>query len=112
MKVVMKCPKCSSKTLIKSGFVREKQRYGCKNCFYNFTCGEKRISDLTKDLAIRMYQENIGFRKIARILGVNHVSVLEWISRSGVQRFPQKNEEQDMGAVNFMKRYMFRGLTR
>jgi DNA-binding LacI/PurR family transcriptional regulator len=34
----IKCPKCSKvETVLRSGFIRKKQRYLCKECNYNFT---------------------------------------------------------------------------
>lgn len=34
----VKCPKCSKvETILRSGFIRNKQRYYCKECNYNFT---------------------------------------------------------------------------
>ena len=32
----MQCPKCSSEKRIKSGIIKERQRYKCKECGYNY----------------------------------------------------------------------------
>ena len=32
-----KYPKCGRKEKVKNGFMRDKQRYKCKNCSYNYT---------------------------------------------------------------------------
>jgi transposase-like protein len=31
------CPKCQSQDLIKSGVIKERQRFRCKQCSYSFT---------------------------------------------------------------------------
>jgi transposase-like protein len=33
----MKCPKCISKESVKSGIIKGKQRYKCKECGCNYT---------------------------------------------------------------------------
>ena len=35
-----------------------------------------------KKLALKMYLEGMGFRAIGRLLGVSHVTVLNWIKQS------------------------------
>ena len=31
------CPKCDSKNFVKSGIIKERQRFKCKSCNYYFT---------------------------------------------------------------------------
>jgi len=37
-------------------------------------------SDETKREAVRLYLEGVNFRRIGRVLGVNHQSVINWIN--------------------------------
>lgn len=78
------CPKCQSEKIYKFGIVRNKQRFKCKECSFNFTTSEPRgKSDELKIKALQLYLEGLGFRSIGRILGVSQVSILNWIRRFG-----------------------------
>ena len=83
----MQCPKCKSTQKVKSGIVRELQRYKCKDCGCNYT--QSFEANFEKEdkrrLALAMYLEGLGFRSIARLLGVSHVAVLKWIRKYGEQ---------------------------
>ena len=83
----MECIKCRSVELIKNGLVRSLQRYQCKRCGYNSTVAQKSTAFSTdvKQQALNMYLEGSGFRAIARILKVSHVSVYRWIKAMGEQ---------------------------
>ena len=80
----MRCPKCSSKEYVKSGFSRRKQRYKCGFCGCHFTQSHNRNASIeTKLQALRLYREGVGFRGIGRILGFSDVAVLNWIREFG-----------------------------
>ena len=68
----IKCPKCCTTLHIRNGFVRSKQRYRCKQCRCNFIEGDARSNydNKTSNLAIRMYFNNCGFRRVAEILDI------------------------------------------
>ena len=60
----------------------KRQRWRCLGC--NRTFGEKdqRLIDLRiKAFALQMYAEGIAARKIERLLGVSHNSVLGWVRK-------------------------------
>lgn len=87
------CPKCKGKKCVKNGFVRNKQRYLCKKCKYNFTKNTCwKYSDEIRQKAIKLYLEGNGFRKIERLMCVSHVSVINWVrqSASKIQKNPKK----------------------
>jgi len=80
----MQCPKCNSVKQVKSGFMKGKQRYRCKNCRCNFTQSYSRnYSFKVKFQAARLYLEGMGFRSIGRILNVSNVTILNWIREFG-----------------------------
>jgi transposase-like protein len=82
MQVMKNCPRCDSERIFKYGIIRNKQRYKCKDCNFNFTTAEKRGKpNELKIKALHMYLEGIGLRKIGRLLGVSQVSVLNWIKK-------------------------------
>lgn len=82
------CPVCRSTEVIKSGVIKDRQRYKCKQCGYFFTVDKigKRINDYYVTKAIQLYVEGVSYREIERILGVSHVSVINWIKKYKIKR--------------------------
>ena len=67
---------------MKNGIIREKQRYKCKECGYNFVIGDKReeVKPEVKALAVLMYWTGkASYRFIAKLFNVNRTAVLKWI---------------------------------
>ncbi len=83
----MICPKCQSVNKVRNGIVRDAQRYKCKDCGCNYTLGFEDYFEKEKKrrFALSMYLEGLGFHSIARLLGVSHVAVLNWIRKYGNQ---------------------------
>lgn len=80
----MHCPKCSSESFHKDGFVSGRQRYRCRGCDCRFTQSRKRGYSFEKKLeALRLYKEGCGFRRIGRLIRVSNVTVLNWIKAFG-----------------------------
>jgi transposase-like protein len=81
----MDCPRCNSVDYRKDGIVKGRQRYKCKECQYHYTvlarCGEK--PPATRQLALEMYLEGLGFRAIGRLLKVSHTAVFGWVKKAG-----------------------------
>jgi len=85
MQTTNRCPKCGSTKYVKHGKIKNKQRYKCKECRYHFTVFKigKKIERELVVRAIQLYLEGMGFRAIERILGVSHVSVMNWVEKLG-----------------------------
>lgn len=83
----MKCPKCNSSKRVKNGFVKERQRYKCSNCSYNYSVNQKSGASSidVRKFGLMMYLEGLGFQSIGRLLGVSHVAVMKWIKKYGEQ---------------------------
>ena len=83
----MDCPKCKSKRYVKAGFVKDRQRFKCRECHYLYTVSEKSTTKpvTMKRFALHLYLEGLGFRSIGRLLGVSNVCVLKWIRAFGEQ---------------------------
>jgi transposase-like protein len=81
----MNCPKCTSDKSVKSGIIKGKQRYKCKECGCHYTVELKSTAkpQSMKKQALHLYLEGLGFRSIGRFLGVSNVSVLNWIRSFG-----------------------------
>jgi transposase-like protein len=90
----MNCPKCCCSDKVKSGKIKELQRYRCKSCGCNYTVAIKSsgYSDSYKQQALHLYLEGLGFRSIGRLLKVSNVSVLNWIRNFG-NRVPELHSE-------------------
>ena len=68
----VKCPKCNKvETILKSGFIRQKQRYVCKECNYNFTLHHENRK--AKHQARRNYHTTI--LDIAKAMGISATTV-------------------------------------
>ena len=106
----MNCPKCSSNTHIKSGKVKDRQRYKCKKCNYHYTVQQKSTAKpkKLKKQALQLYLEGLGFRPIGRILKVSNVSVLNWIRGFGeeVQSLTNDNSKVDFVELDEMHSYI------
>ncbi|MGH9439112.1 MAG: hypothetical protein ACRD22_14740 [Terriglobia bacterium] len=66
---------------MKNGIVRGLQRDRCRACGCNFTATKPRGKPAAMTtLALLLYgMGNAGYRMIARLLGVSHVSVYRWV---------------------------------
>jgi len=82
------CPNCDAENSIKSGVIKDRQRYKCKSCNYFFTVDKigKKIDDYYVNKALQLYLEGLTYREIERILGISHVSVMNWVKKYGVKR--------------------------
>ncbi len=79
------CPKCHSDQCVKHGYMKGRQRYWCKSCDYRYTVF-KMGKALEKSYVIRslqLYLEGLGFRAIERIMGISHVTVMNWVKKHG-----------------------------
>ncbi|MEM9389702.1 MAG: helix-turn-helix domain-containing protein [Bacteroidota bacterium] len=85
------CPKCNSTDVIKSGVIKNRQRFKCKNCHYFFTVNKlgKSIDDYYVIKALQLHLEGISYREIERLLGVSHVSVMNWVKKYNI-RAPER----------------------
>ena len=87
------CPKCNSSVVIKSGIIKNRQRFKCKKCYYYFTVNKlgKTIDDYYVIKALQLHLEGISYREIERLLGVSHVSVMNWVKKYNIKE-PERYE--------------------
>ena len=78
------CPHCQdSERQIKNGkSFCGTQRYLCRSCGKTFSPEPKKqgYSEEVREKAVRMYVEGNNFRRIGRLLAVNHQSVVNWVN--------------------------------
>lgn len=87
-KTFRNCPRCQSIQTVKSGIISERQRFYCKSCHYYFTVDKlgKQIDTYYVIKALQLYIEGVSYREIERLLGISHVSVLNWVKKYKVSR--------------------------
>ena len=85
---ILACPKCQDNHIVKSGVIKGRQRYFCKNCNYYFTVNKvgKKIDNYYVTKALQLYLEGLSFREIERIIGVSHVTVSNWIKEFNIKK--------------------------
>lgn len=78
------CPHCQSRDQqVKAGRTEAgSQRYLCKHCQRRYTPEPKQAGygDDLRRQAVRLYVDGMNFRRIARHLGVNHQTVINWVN--------------------------------
>ena len=73
------CPRCTHTDAVKNGRRQGKQRYRCRGCGCTYTQSwSGKVHPQIKQLAILLYLNGLGFRRIGQVLGVSHVSVQRW----------------------------------
>ncbi len=85
---VLACPKCQNQKVVKSGVIKDRQRYLCKKCNYYFTVNKlgKKIDDYYVTKALQLYLEGLSYREIERIIGVSHVTVSNWVKEYKIKK--------------------------
>jgi transposase-like protein len=87
------CPSCGSGRIVKSGIVKDKQRFSCKSCGYHFTVNKlgKKIDDYYVIKALQLFVEGVSIREIERLLGVSHSTIASWVKQYKIKA-PAKSD--------------------
>lgn len=108
----IECKNCGSEKNTKNGYKGEKQRYKCKDCGYNFVCGDNRINLETKSkraFAVLLYSVgSCSMRFIARLLGVNPSTVLKWL-RHEADKLEEPEISSNIKEIEFDEMWHFIG---
>ena len=105
----IRCKKCNSNDYVKSGYIRDSQRYRCKLCGCNFKVGDKRgkISPQAKALGLLMYGSGkASYGMIARLFKVSRSTVLYWIRTMGSQ-LPEPSIDTEIAEVSIDEMWHF-----
>ena len=80
---MVECKNCNSQNTVKNGIKREKQRYKCKECGYNFVVGNAHQSPkklAKKALVVMLYSLGKGsYSMLAKIFGVTNGTIHNWV---------------------------------
>ena len=79
------CKHCGSGSYVRNGMAHGHQRYRCKACGRGFTATPPRGKPpAMKALAVLLYGPgNVSQAMIAKLPGVSHVAVYEWVRAAG-----------------------------
>ena len=79
------CKRCASEKTHKNGIVRNKQRYKCKSCSYNFVLTDDRVNPETaikRAFTVIMYsQGKCSYGFIAKLFGVSRTTIQNWLEQ-------------------------------
>lgn len=90
----MECKKCKGSKVVKAGFVRECQRYKCKDCKYYFTDTPLRGHPLhEKLLSLQLYASGLSLRRIGYLLQVSQVTIQKWLQKLVPELCPKLKPE-------------------
>lgn len=80
---MLKCKHCGSEKNVKSGKVRDKQRYKCKDCGKTFREGDlrERYTNEKRMQVIKWYLEGVGIMSIERQEKVSNPLIIKWIRK-------------------------------
>jgi len=82
----MNCKRCKKTELIvKNGYVRNKQRFLCKGCGYNFVEGDERVrheNTIKRAFCILLYTMGKGtFNFMGKLFKVSPTAVYKWVRK-------------------------------
>ena len=113
---MQQCPHCrSAERQVKSGFNRTgSQRLQCQACRRQYTPAPNPLGydDKTREAALKLYLEGNGFRRIGRLLSVNHQSVANWVTAAHARlkaRQAPASEPESAGTLEMDELFTFVG---
>ena len=104
------CKKCGSSKNIKSGKVKDKQRYECKECGCHFIEGDRRTNEkikAKKALCVLLYSlGKCSFRMLAKIFDTHPSLVYRWIKETS-ERLPEYQIDDNITEIEFDEMWHF-----
>jgi transposase-like protein len=106
------CPHChQTEKQVKAGKTKfGSQRFKCKACQRLYTPNPKAqgYPDTLRQQAVRMYVDGMNFRRIARHLGVDHKSIMNWVKACSVH-LPDAPVPEDVNNAEMDQLFTFVG---
>lgn len=104
------CKKCGGKEIIKNGMVRNKQRYRCKECGYNFVSGDARTNDMIrakKALIFLLYSlAKASYTMLGKLFNICPSQIYRWIAKEG-ESLPEPSVSGDIQEIEFDEMWHF-----
>jgi len=102
----MKCLRCGSENSIKSGFVRNKQRFECKDCHYHFVERSPQAGEEERRQVVKLYCSGVSFRQIGRLQGVSHTTARRWV-KAFAEQLPEAANQTPVSVVELDEQWHF-----
>src|SRR3954453_24046492 len=104
----LRCKHCGSGSFVRNGMANGHQRYRCKACGRNFTATPPRGKPpAMKALAVLLHAlGNVSQGMIAKLLGVSHVAVYQWVRKAG-EDAPAPSATRSSGIVQIDEMWHF-----
>jgi transposase-like protein len=106
------CRRCDSANLVKNGFFREKQRYLCKDCGYNFVEGDQRVNDsLPAKKALAVLLCSLGkasFNMLGHIFGASRSLTYRWTAEAAAT-LPEPEVPWEINEMEFDEMWHYIG---
>ena len=106
------CKNCNSEKVVKNGIARQKQRYKCKECGFNFVVGDTRTNDkiiALKALVVLLYSLAKGsYNMLGRIFGRDRSLIYRWIKEAGLS-FEEPSVDGEIKEIAFDEMWHFIG---
>ena len=109
---MIQCKRCQSTRFMKNGKVRDKARFRCKDCNYNFTEGDDRVKEdlvVKKALAVILYslgKASFGF--LGKIFGVSRSIPYRWI-KAEAEKMTEPHLSGEIKEMEFDEMWHFIG---
>jgi len=104
------CKNCKDEKVVKSGKIRGKQRYKCKECGYHFVEGDSRTNEkiaAKKAMCVLLYTlSKASYNGLARIFDTWPSLVYRWIVEAGV-KLPDETVPGDIREMEFDEMWHF-----
>ena len=106
------CKNCNSEKVVKNGMARQKQRYKCKECGFNFVVGDTRTNDniiALKALVVLLYSLGKGsYNMLGRIFGRDRSLIYRWVKEAGLS-LEEPSVEGEIKEIEFDEMWHFIG---
>ena len=104
------CKNCKSEKVVKSGKVRGKQRYKCKECGYNFVLGDERTNEkivALKALCVLFYSLGKGsYNMLGKLFSRNRSLIYRWIREAGLNT-EEPSIDEEITEIEFDEMWHF-----
>ena len=101
---MQECKNCKSKSVVKNGITRGKQRYKCKDCGYNFVVGDGRTNEriaAKKAMCVIFYSlGKASYNMLAHIFDTWPSLVYRWIVEAGA-KLPEQEVSGEIKEMEF-----------
>ena len=109
---MVNCKNCESGCIVKNGKTREKQRYRCKECGYNFVEGDGRTNEkitAKKAMCVLLYSlSKASYSMLAKIFDTWPSLVYRWIKEAGA-KLPDQEVSGQISQMEFDEMWHFIG---